>query len=282
MSPSQRHHRPVHTRRRPVREQGLLSPALVQAAALPAQGVTAPEAEASLEAVETFATAVGGRDALLDTLAIAGTAPECERVVNLLLDVRYRQLGLRRLCAMAGLTVADLFAAYKKALIVKAHVEAARAIAGKLPAVVDDVMTRAVPTAIRCPECHNAPDRRPRCWRCLGTGQAQSEPELERQKLALELGQLLEKKGGLSIVNQNLNAATAGAMSSGPLEQLQQAVGDLLFAPTRRRAQAPQEEPPVEAPPRQEPPLPDLPFPGDEGHGRDDDPEDEGDVDARP
>lgn len=167
------------------------------------------------EAVESFAKAVGGRDQLTEVLSIAETAPDVERVVNLLLDPRMTHIPLKRLCNQAGLTVADLFAAYKKALITKAHVQASQIIAAKLPPIVEDVMTM-----------------------------ARSEPTVERQKLALELGQLTQQKGGLTITQnqQTVTQATLATHSSGALEQLQQAVGELLFNPARRRAQSPPQE----------------------------------------
>lgn len=186
--------------------------ALVPAAARAPEVLSAEEADLSAEAVETFAKAVGGRDALTDVLSVAATAPEVEKVVNLLLDHRYRQTSLRRLCTMAGITVADLFAAYKKAIITRAHIEAAQIIAQRLPPIVTDVMDRAL-----------------------------SDPTVDRQKLALELGQLTEKKGGL-FIQQNTGvvaAATVPATGTGQLEQLQQAVGELLFHSGRRRASAP-------------------------------------------
>ena len=212
--------------------------------------LTAEELDANLSAIETFATAVGGRQSLLDTLAVADTAPECEKVVNLLLDPRYASWSLKRLCGIAGITVADLFAAYKKAMIVKAHIEATAIIARKLPPVVADVMTRAAPVDLPCEDCDGKGTLQKRvghalidspCRTCSGTGTVRSTPDLDRQKLALELGQLTQQRGGLSIVQQNLNAASAAsaALSSGPLEQLQQAVGDLLFSPGRRRTAGP-------------------------------------------
>ena len=90
-------------------------------------------------------------------------------------------------------------------------------------------MTRAAPQRQVCPKClgTSAAGQGP-CPLCQDSGYVQSEPELDRQKLALELGQLIEKKGGL-IVQQNNLAATLGGTAPGSLEQLQQAVGDLLF-----------------------------------------------------
>jgi hypothetical protein len=101
-----------------------------------------------------------------------------------------------------------------------------------------------------------------------------SEPDLDRQKLALELGQLTQKGGGFFIQQTqiaNATAATLAAGGGGMLEQLQQVVGELLFRPSPRGESPmtdppgapvpPQEEPPREPPPDddEEEELPDTP-----------------------
>ena len=225
-------------------------PANATTALIPAgaRGDALDDVEAVLneEAIELFARAVGGRDKLADTLAVAGTGgSEIERVTTLLLDPRYRLWGLARLCSTVGITVADLFACYRKALILRAQIEATVHVADALPAVARDVMDKATPQPLLCTLCQGArtvgaiePGQLPvPCPLCHGTGTVLSEPTVERHKLALELGQLLEKKGGL-IVQQNNMAATLGATAPGSLEQLQQAVGDVLFGGGRALAQA--------------------------------------------
>lgn len=249
------------------RARGSARSALVPAAATAARRdsytITEQEAGLNAEAIEVFAKAVGGRDALADTLAVAGPGGgDIARITALLLDPRYAHWGLPRLCSMVGLTVAELFAAYRKALLTRAHLQATHTIAAKLPAVVTDVMDKALPVPIPCEVCggRGQTDQVP-CWRCTGTGRVLSEPTVERHKLALELGQLLEKKGGL-VVQQNNLAATVTATAPGSLEQLQQAVGDLLFGGSERgRAAGRASDVVAEAPPAE---LPD---------GRDDEPD---------
>jgi len=217
---------------------GALVPAGVRA---PEVQVSETDLELNAEAIEAFAEQVGGRRGFIDVLTVASTAPEVEMVVDLLLDPRYRRYSLRRLCVMAGLTLADLFVAYRRALLVKAHLQATHAIAAKLPAVVADVMTRALPQPCVCPACQGVSpglDAAP-CLTCAGTGQVLTEPDLDRQKLALDLGALTRKGGGgVTVTQTTAVAASASALSAptaGALEQLQQAVGELLFSPGRRR-----------------------------------------------
>src|SRR5262245_13943688 len=145
--------------------------ALIPAAARPPERtLTAVEEDLSAEAVETFTAAVGGRQALIDALAIADVGGQADRVINILLDPRYNRYTIRQICTMAGITIADLFAAYKKAALAKAHIEAAHLIASKLVPVVEDVMTRAAPVEIVCPSCEGKPtaDGQP-CLVCKGS-----------------------------------------------------------------------------------------------------------------
>jgi hypothetical protein len=218
--------------------------ALVPAAARSALVLTAEEQQLSGDAIETFAAAVGGRKKLLETLSIADADNTTDKVVNCLLDPAYQSWSLRRICAYAGITVADLFASYKRALFTAAHIAAAHLITEKLPPIVADVMARALPGTESCPRCKGAPTTPglTACPLCDGAGTVPTEPDLDRQKLALELGRLTERRAG--IVMQQTTAVAAGtaalqSSATGSLEQLQQAVGELLFAPSRRRAAAP-------------------------------------------
>jgi hypothetical protein len=199
------------------------------------------------QAVDTFVESIGGRAELTTLLTINEEIPEVERVVRLLLDPRYERMALKRLCAMAGLTVADLFLAYRKAMIARSHLEATRIIAARLPPIVEDVMQRALPTRHPCPTCENRDGRREQCPTCEGAGVVLQEPSLDRQKLALELGQLTERKGGGGFVIQTSAVAAAasataqaavGSDEPGSLELLQQAVGDLLSQSRRKERRA--------------------------------------------
>jgi hypothetical protein len=202
------------------------------------------EATANGAAIDALVQALGGRPALLDTLAVAADAPEVEHIVSLLIDPRYDRTSLRSLCHLAGLTVVDLFAAVKKAMITKAHLVAYKAITDALVPVVEDVMKRAAPYEITCYGCGGEktvmnPDAptgdRITCPDCRGLGKLLQLPDLDRQKLALELGQLVQKSAGLQIQQNTLNlppgVGSDGAKVGGTLVELQHAVRELLSGP---------------------------------------------------
>jgi len=202
--------------------------------------LTADEQDLSSAAVETFAAELGGRDGLLQVLAIGGQGGDLDTITTLLADPRYAGWSLRRICAKAGLTITELFTAYKSALLTRAQLASARVVARRLVGVVDDVMTRAQPHPVPCEACGgtgqttlppSAPDKRPEpmgCPTCQGKGTVTRLPDLDRQKVALELGQLLDRKGGISI-QQNTLVAPPAAAAPGALEQLQIAVQEMLY-----------------------------------------------------
>lgn len=287
--PGQRFTAPKAASKRPARPRP--RSALVPTATRTATALTERELDLSGDAIETFAKAVGGRAKLLQVLAISDTDNSTDKVVNCLLDDEFDSWSLRKICTYAGITIADLFASYKKALFVQAHIEAAHLITRRLPPIIADVMERALPGTAECPRCHGIPTTLdcPPCPQCEGSGTIPTEPDLDRQKLALELGRLLERKAGVVMQQNNLATATAALAnpaSPGSLEQLQQAVGELLFSPSRRRALAPVvdvEVSPVQDPrepahPREEPrrdvPLP-ISEPEEDDNGDEDDEEDE-------
>lgn len=223
----------------------MANPGLVPATR-PDLSLSSAEADLSSAAVEAFAVALGGRQALLESLTVAGGTPDIDKITNLLLDPRYGGWSLRRLCRAAGLTIADLFLAYKKALLVRAHLQATKIVADQLVQVVTDVMRRSQPYEAICEGCkglgqvtaepstkHPNPSPLP-CPACGGLGRRTYLPELDRQKVALELGQLLQKSG-INIQQNSLLLPAGGASSTTPgaLEQLQQAVNEVLYPRAR-------------------------------------------------
>lgn len=200
------------------------------------------ELDANQAAIEQVVKALGGRGNLLDALSVAADAPEVEKIVQLLVDPRYDQISLRRLCSMAGLTVVDLFAAYKKAMVVKAQLVAYQAITDHLLPVVVDVMKRAAPYTIPCYDCgatgqvaaEKVGDPALVCPTCAGRKELLQLPDLDRQKLALELGQLVQKSAGINIQQNQLTVPPVEpepAPGRGTLIELQHAISELQSGP---------------------------------------------------
>src|SRR5262249_56834497 len=114
-------------------KRGLTGSPLVPAAARVPDVLSEDETQLNLEAIETFTRIVGGREALISVLSVCQVAPDVDKVVTFLMDPRYERLSLKKICYLAGLTVADLFVAYTKPLITRAHIQATHIGAAKLP-----------------------------------------------------------------------------------------------------------------------------------------------------
>lgn len=201
------------------------------------------ERESGIAAVATFVEQLGGKAAVIEALEIASDQLEVDAVLSLLADPRYDTWSLRRLCQNAGLTVHEFFGAFRKAAMVRAQIRATQKIADGIVPVVEDVMRRAAPVVETCEACSGTgtftPDpskRQPNpqpepCKACKSSGKITILPELDRQKLALELADLVKKGGGLQIQNNQLNmSGAAGGTGAGDLEKLQQALAGANFA----------------------------------------------------
>lgn len=194
---------------------------------------TVEDRETSDRAVERLTEILGGREALVSALEIGEGRKEIDQVLGLLADPRYAGMSLRRICGLAGLTIADFFAAFRSATLVRAQVEATAAIAAGLPGVVRDVIRRAAPYTTVCPACQGQPTTDPKagpCPTCRGAGETVVEPELDRQKLALEIGEILKKGGGISLTQTNQTMVVGGGAGAGMLERLQQTVSGVMNA----------------------------------------------------
>lgn len=224
----------------PPKSKSLLVPAALKR---DASSLTETERESAVVAVERFVEELGGRSALIETLELAAAEPEVDLILSLLGDPRYEKWTLRRLCSQAGLTIQEFFLAFQKATLVRAKIAATREIASGLVPVVRDVMKRAAPYEEVCDTCsgtgtftpepsRKVPNPSPEpCKTCHARGKLIIVPELDRQKLALELGDLVKKGGGFQIQNNQLNlAGSAGGTAAGDLEKLQQALAGGGFA----------------------------------------------------
>jgi hypothetical protein len=109
--------------------------------------------------------------------------------------------SLSEICDEAGGTVHELLLAYQDGVRTYARTMAVASVAKHLPAIVDDVLTRARTHDEPCTACDGAgtipPGQRGRtsapeeCRLCHGTGRVQVLGEIKYQRLAFELAGLL-------------------------------------------------------------------------------------------
>ncbi len=184
-----------------------------------------PLPKALEEACRNFETEVGGRDSLVAQLVHARLTPEQDLLVGAIADPTNDAFSLARICALHGIRFGDLLIVFRDAGLVRAQLAAMRKVWERLPQVAGDVMDRAIPHLLECPACRGtkvrvkfravkkskeAPDGvkevQVPCLRCAGTGEILVQPDLDRQKVALEVGGMLRQEGGGVQVNVQAQA----------------------------------------------------------------------------
>ena len=199
--------------------------------------------DSSAEAINDYERALGGRKELVATLSLDHSA-EMQNLVRMLNDHQFDKHSLGYFCRQVGINLSDLFRAFRNGTLAKAQILASRKIAERLVNVVEDVMARAAPHDEPCATCDGTGEVTPRatkkdpepkvasCRVCNGKGTIRHLPDLDRQRLALELAEMIKlPRNGNQILNQ-LNVGTPAAareVAAGSLEQMQQAVTQLLY-----------------------------------------------------
>jgi hypothetical protein len=233
--------------------QALISPAAL------ADRASVSVLDKAASSINEFEKALGGRTALVDALCLDATKDIRELVVNLL-DPALDKLSLGVIAERTGVTMTDLMRAFRNATLARAQILAAREIAQYLPAVVEDVMKRAAPYKETCEACEGTGTMTVRptkkvpipdpatvtCTICRGKKEILRVPELDRQRLALEVSELLKAPGrGPTFLQQiNIPAASSGN-EAGSLERMQQAVSKVLYSDPLTIDVTPVEETPV-------------------------------------
>jgi hypothetical protein len=123
---------------------------------------------------------------MAEVLAVLHQSPEC---------------SLSQICDEAGVTINELLFAYQDGVRTYARTMAVASAATHLPAIVDHVLTRALPHDEPCTACHGAGTIQPgqrgqksvpeECRVCHGTGRIQAPGDIKCQRLAFELAGLL-------------------------------------------------------------------------------------------
>lgn len=180
----------------------------------------------------TFEQAIGGRQVLLSALLFCRKTQDLEYLVGLLTDPLHKDKSLGQICRVGGVYPGELLHYFHQAQMTEAILRAQRPIAHYLPQVTEDVMRRALPYEEDCQRCLGAKvigegDDRRECPDCHGVGLIRVEPDLERQKVALQLGGFLKRDPLIKTTNVQLPASPGGDQP-GTLEQIQFAMSRIL------------------------------------------------------
>jgi hypothetical protein len=153
---------------------------------------------------------VGGRERLVDVLALAKLDGKQELLLRLLTDPARRADSLAHLCADAGVKANELLAIFREAAFAKAFTLAQHTLAERLPAVVEDVADKATnhTEPCHCVVINGVPDKK--CPGCNGSGKRFFRSSVEHQELLLEAAGLLKKGGGVNVAVQTVVGDTKG------------------------------------------------------------------------
>jgi hypothetical protein len=178
---------------------------------------------------------LGGREELCRVLELAPATTAITNLITLLANqsAPTRAASLSTLATQANCTTGEILKAYQAGIKLYAQTLALKEVSSQLPAVTKDVMARALPQQVECLACHGTKkdDDGKKCKACHGKGTVTLIPDLDRQQVALDLGDLFPKKGGgIAIGITNTNQGSPQVQGGGFLEHLQQAVSDVLFS----------------------------------------------------
>lgn len=203
-------------------------------------GAKAP-APLVVQSLQRIEQEVGGRQALVAALLHAPRSKDLDFMLGLIGDPTQASTALADLCAVGGITPGELLTAYKAGMLAGAQVLATRAIGERLPAVVSDVMRRAADYEDDCPMCQGLSQVVPEpseaepnpepvdCPMCQHTGRLRYDGSLEHAKLALSMGRMIDKGGGVNVQVNSQQNNYGGAAAGGSLERLQAATDRILY-----------------------------------------------------
>jgi hypothetical protein len=195
--------------------------------------------------LQTIEDELGGRAALVGLLTLAPLNPDLSLMLGLLGDPTFSKQSLAEICATGNILPGDLLKHLESAALLRGRVLSAQIVGRGMPAVVADVMMRAAPFEAPCSNCQGvgtvtaeptptAPNPGPEpCGVCRGLGKLIYPPDIEHQKLALEMGRVLPKSGGLTIMQNNATlhggGTGMGSLGSGSLERLHAVTDQILY-----------------------------------------------------
>lgn len=184
------------------------------------------------EALSSLERALGGRHSLISSLLQANLGDAENNFMEMLADPRNDAINLAKVAGLAGLSVGRVLQIFKEAKGAEAYVRSINRVYDRLPEIAGDIADRSVPTTTRCVPCRGTgvvdqttgaaqvpgadPANLVACWPCEGLGTVVVHPDLERQKLALQIGGLVKKDGTVIMGNVDARVTNNAFIRSTP------------------------------------------------------------------
>lgn len=174
-----------------------------------------------VRALRSVEEALGGRESLSDTLLdledIDSHDPGIQKITllaRMLVDPKHQSKSLATLCSDVGLSVGKFLQLFHKAKGARALTVAISKLHDRLPEIADDIAKKSVTRKVRCWSCGGMGKRRDDkgaitkepCPLCRGRGFDIEHSDVERQKLAAQITNLVQPAGSPKVqVNTQVN-----------------------------------------------------------------------------
>src|SRR5258706_4579102 len=120
---------------------------------IPTNEKAPPPPSRLVRALQAFEEAAGGRETMVAELATSTLSDKASLLVRLMADPDRDRQPLHELLAYSGLSVSDFLRLLKDAKGARAYLAALHKVWEKLPDVAANVMSRALPSEVRCKPC---------------------------------------------------------------------------------------------------------------------------------
>lgn len=166
-------------------------------------------------ALANFEDAVGGRDVLIETLQLSTLDKKQEHFLRILSDPARQNDTLSIIARDSDILPSQVIELFRHASFAKAHAIAQAQLSEAIPSIMRDITDKSVDADIDCPTCMGVPPLEGQCLSCNGRGWILRPSDLDRQKIALEVGGLLKKGGGVNVqVNQQVGMISPNSFFS--------------------------------------------------------------------
>jgi hypothetical protein len=155
---------------------------------------------------KSFEEGVGGREKVIETIAMATPDPKRRHLLSMLADPSRKNDSLARMCQDAGIAQTEILEIFRETAMARSFVLSQEILAEKVEAVVEDVSEKAVDREEACVCTANGrlePDAK--CDKCRGTGIVLKRGSLPHAEMIFEAVGLLKRGGGVNVaVQQNV------------------------------------------------------------------------------
>ena len=181
-------------------------------------------------ALDNVESHVGGREMLIDTLAMGTLDKKQEHFLRLLCDPARMKDSVVTIARDAGLNPLQVLDMLRDSSKSKGTSIALTYMSEALPDVAADIIDKSVDAKVECPHCFGEGfvDQDVKCPQCLGRGEIFRPSDIDRQKMIADYTGLAPKKTGMNInMNQQVGVVNPGNFFSKYVKQSDEAAYDV-------------------------------------------------------